>query len=499
MLWDIYKANSYYLVNDKFRCIVIVDDDKIRNVQPSFLNRFEEHMISFENMLDEKCLYKSKEIYDILIELTQINDNDKAFLGINYDLKKIFNNLDKEEINAYIYKIYNNYKYDELIDKVIEKLSLLLPQDIILYKKYSGFDNKYHRIAEKILEEYNKGEHKSFSSFLKKMKNVKNIIYTFSGFFSNINIINNIENEMIGKIELNNITTIEINSLTSENKFEDKLTEFFNDDNKKLCIIKFKSNERHFLNYVKFFIENKEKETIFNDNEKIKKSFVFIVYLNRAFNSNCDSIIKEKKEIEKNSMYNETISLASEFYQIFIDDLNGNEEYLINDIFNLSGGKLVKKWIKFDSIIIKGIYETLFYMDFNFEYEYQGITQKNYPKKIIKLLENNEEIKQKINQVIIQQLEKDENLIKNAINKKDLVTIYDTDIISCIMFYLCELYLNHFNHFYYKMEKDQFFSTLLSIEESKEKEENEIYILNEEDKGMNEIIENDIDKNNKKK
>ena len=164
-----YKANSYYLVNDKFRCIVIVDDDKIRNVQPSFLNRFEKHMISFENMLDEKCLYKSKEIYDILIELTQINDNDKAFLGINYDLKKIFNNLDKEEINAYIYKIYNNYKYDELIDKVIEKLSLLLPQDIILYKKYSGFDYKYHRIAEKILEEYNKGEHKSFSSFLKKM------------------------------------------------------------------------------------------------------------------------------------------------------------------------------------------------------------------------------------------------------------------------------------------------------------------------------------------
>ena len=503
-----YRDNSYSLVNDKFKCIVIVDNNKIKKEEPQFLNRFEKHIISFENILEEHYLNKFKDIYNILFEMIQNNGPKKEFLGINYDLEEIFINLDKEEINAYIFNIYNkninNIKFPEFLgeitDKVIEKLSLLLPQDIILFKTCSGFDKIYPRIAEKILEEYNKGEHVNFSLFLKKMKNMKNIIYTFSDFFSDINIINNIENEILGKIQLNNITTIEIISFTTEVEFEDKLNEkFFNDKNKKLCIIKFQSNERHFLNYVKFIIEKKEKETNFNDNEKIKKAFVFIVYLNRTFNDN-KKVKKEGIDMEEKSKYNETISLTSEFYQIFIDDLNGSEEYAIKDIYNLSRGELVKKWIKFDSIIKKGIYKTLSFMDYNIEYEYQGITKNNYPKKIIKILQNNDCLKEKINQVIIQQMEKDENLIKNALNKKDLVTIYDTDIISCIRLYLSEVYFHLFNNFYYIAEKDQFFSALLFIEESKEKEKNEINILNQEDKNeIKEISEKDLEKEIKDK
>ena len=130
-------------------------------------------MISFENLLDERCLYKSKEIYNILMELTENNDSKKEFLGINYDLKEIFINLDKDEINTFMYQCYKN----EFTDKLIEKLSLLIPQDIIFFKKYCcAFDKKYPRISEKILEEYNKGEHNNLFSFLEKMKNMKNVI-----------------------------------------------------------------------------------------------------------------------------------------------------------------------------------------------------------------------------------------------------------------------------------------------------------------------------------
>ena len=128
------------------------------------------------------------------------------------------------------------------------------------------------------MEGYNKGEHNNFASFLKNMKYLKNVIYTFSNFFSQIDNIYNIENKFLGKIKSNNITTIEINSFTSENKFEDKLDEsFFRDKNKKLCIIKFKSNERYFLNYVKFIIDNKEKEINFDNNKRLTKAFIFIV------------------------------------------------------------------------------------------------------------------------------------------------------------------------------------------------------------------------------
>ena len=487
-----YTTNAYSLVNDKFRCIVNVEDDKIKKEEPPFLNRFEKHMISFENLLDENCIKKSKDIYNILVELTQNNDPEQAFLGINYDLKDIFINLDQEEINAYIYKINKGKQlsqFDDLSDKVIEKLSLLLPQDILLFKKYSGFDKKYTRIAEKIIEEYNKGEHNNFSSFLKKMKNVKNVIYTFSDFFSDINNIDNINNEILGKIELENITTIAINSFTSENKFEDKLNDsFFNDINKKLCIIKFQSNERHFLNYVKFIIENKEKELNINENE-INKAFVFIVYLDRTFN---DTKNAKNEGIEEKSKYNETISLTSDFYQIFIDDLNGSKDYTIKDIFNLSIGELIKKWIKYNTIINKNIYETLSYMDYNIDCEYQGINKKNYSKKVVKFIQSNKDIKEKINKLIIQQMEKDENLISNSLKKKDLVTIYDTDFISCIQIYLSERYAEFFNNFYYNAEKEQFISTLISMEASKEIIKNQIKEEDEEKNKKEEEKENKV-------
>ena len=500
-----YTTNAYSLVNDKFRCIVNVDDDKIKKEEPPFLNRFEKHIISFENLLNEKYLNKSKEIYNILLELTQNNDPENAFLGINYNLKEIFINLDKEEINAYIYKNYKNddlnqkdelANLNELTDKVIEKLSLLLPQDIIIYKKYSGFDKKYPRIAEKIIEEYNKGEHNNFASFLKKMKDMKNVIYTFSDIFSHIKNISNIDNDILGKIEEDNITTIEINSFTTENKFEDKLNDsFFNDNNKKLCIIKFQSKERHFLNYVKFMIENKEKEMNNNDNEKIKKAFVFIVYLDRTFNNNQDSNAIENDGGNKN---NETISLTSEFYQIFIDDLNGSDNNTINDILTLSRGGIIKKWINYNDIIKYRIYETFYYMDYNILCDYKKITKKNYSKKIADVLEKNEKIKGKIHELIAKQMEKDENLISNSFKKKDLVTIYDIDFISCIQFYLSEKYAQYFNEFYYKAEKDQFFSTLISIEAlKKEEKDGNLINIQDEDEEKNVKVEEDKEKDNK--
>jgi hypothetical protein len=84
-----YRANAYSFVNENFRCIVNVEEDKISKEEPPFLNRFEKHIISFENLLEDKYIKKSKEIYDTLLKLTIINKEDKKFEGLNYSLKDI--------------------------------------------------------------------------------------------------------------------------------------------------------------------------------------------------------------------------------------------------------------------------------------------------------------------------------------------------------------------------------------------------------------------------
>ena len=498
-----YTTNTYSFVNENFRCIVNVDEDKIKKEEPPFLNRFEKHIISFENLLDESEINKSNEIYNNLLEITEKDEQSESLEGIDYYLKDIFINLDKEEINGYIYKLKkDNVRFEDLKEKIIEKLSLILPQDIILFMKYSGFNSKYPDDSELILKGYKEGEHININRFLKKMNYLKNVIYTFSDIFK-ADKIKEFKNVMLGVVNSDNITDIKISSFTSENKFEDAINEFMSNKNKKLCLIKFSSEERHFLNYAKFLIENKEKEITNNenDNEELKKAFIFIVYLERKFydNNSNTGVTTYNEENEERNKYDETISLTSEFYQIFIDDLYGEENYTLDDVLNFKGKELFKKAIGNDRID-KDILESLKLMDYSMPYEYKEINQKNYVNMINDLIRSDTDIKIKINDIIYKEMETDEQILINAFKKKGFVSNHDIDILSSLRRYLSEIYSHVLNNFYYRAEKDQFFSTLLSLKKQKEKDRNKninINVIKNEDNDENENDNNIIENNDK--
>ena len=306
------STNAFSFVDNNFRCIVNVDYDQIQQEEAPFLNRFEKHIVSFEYLLDKKLIEQSNDIYKILNEL--IKYDKKKFKGINYNLKNIFINLDLEEIQGIIYeldKIYkseieevmneevneglietegiteeigNNRKNnDYLLSKVISKVSLVLPQDILICLKLNSFKSKYEEISNQIIENYDRGEHSNMRKFLEKMTNNKNIVYTFSDILDLIENLDNINNPKFGEISNNNIKQIKISSYKSENEFEKGIDDFFEDDKYKLCFIKFNVYEGTFLNYVKFFIENKENDFMSNKKKKDEstppKIFIFIVYI----------------------------------------------------------------------------------------------------------------------------------------------------------------------------------------------------------------------------
>ena len=89
------------------------------------------------------------------------------------------------------------------------------------------------------------------------------------------------------------------------------------------------------MNYIKFFIENKEKELNEKNEEKPKKAFVFIVHLVRIFDEelkNLEEKSEKKQQIIKNKILTETISILSGYYQIFIDNLNGDSNLTLDNI-----------------------------------------------------------------------------------------------------------------------------------------------------------------------
>ena len=66
----------YSQVNTKFKCIVNVDINNISKQEPPFLNRFEKHIVTYENLLDENLTNISNKIFDDFIKII---DSKKEF------------------------------------------------------------------------------------------------------------------------------------------------------------------------------------------------------------------------------------------------------------------------------------------------------------------------------------------------------------------------------------------------------------------------------------
>jgi hypothetical protein len=159
------------------------------------------------------------------------------------------------------------------------------------------------------------------------MKNPKNIVYSFTSidepFLVNVN--DDFETEMFGKINKNNIRDIQICSLSTENELESELENIYLDegDRIKIIVFKFHPEETVIMNYINYLIENYIKEKNYEENQNKKKAFIFSVHMNRIFEKDKNDPKKENF-IQRNEL-GETISYLSDFYQIFIDNLNGEE------------------------------------------------------------------------------------------------------------------------------------------------------------------------------
>ena len=322
-------TNNFALINNNFKCIINVDDDKIDKEEPPFLNRFEKHILSLDNLLSQELIELSNNIKSILDELI-ICDN-KVYNGIDYDLKSLLINCSLDEIKALIYQANKEGKNkEEIVDYILSHISLILPQDILAVLRINGFMQKYQQYFNKIIEYYEKGEHSNISNFLKEMKERKNVIYTFSNNLEKLKI-KNVENIIYGSITNEDIYEINISSIKSENELERQLFIFFK-QKFKVCIIKFMPYEVNLMEYVKFFIEEKEKDFEYIDESK--KVFIFIAYISRISKEdlNRKNSLPQSEQNELNKkLLTETLSNLSGFYQIFIDNLKGEDNNNFNE------------------------------------------------------------------------------------------------------------------------------------------------------------------------
>ena len=467
------SVNTFSFVNDNFRCIVNVDLNELDTEEVPFLNRFEKHIMSFEYLLNKEQITESESIFSMLNNIAVYKE--AVFKGINYDLSKLLINCNLDEIQALMYEALTKEKNDEEIKNyILSKIALTLPQDLIVNMKYGNFKQKHAKYFDKILQFYGKGEHTNFVNFLKTMNNSKNIIYTLSNPLETINNINNINHPKLGTINDKNIKRIKITSIKNENELEKHLDEFFNEDDKKICLIQFMPFEGDFMNYIRYLIQNKEK----NYKNKDEKYFIFVVYMTRVLKDEIKNFDKksddEKAEIKK-KLLEETLTNLSEYYQIFIDNLNGEDNFRIEKIIKMSIEDLFKLCINKDKDLTSNIYTSITYMKYNISEPYKGLNKDNYIKKLIEFLDKHERVRTLINECIFREIANKKDPINDMLKQKNLFFGDEIDICKMIKEYILKLYQKELSLFFFKAEKDQFFSCLLSndIDEGMWKSENE--------------------------
>ena len=456
------NINTFAFVNKNFRCIVNVETSKIDQEEAPFLNRFEKHIMSFEYLMDEELIKEADKIKNNVDGFFKCNT--ATFKAINYDLKKLMINCSKEEIQALVYNAHKEgKKKEDISDYVLEKIALTFPQDILVNLKING--PKQTKNLNKILKFYNKGEHSNFSEFLAKTKSQKNIVYTFNGYLDEVidekQIINN---SLVGKIKKENIKTLQLNSIKSEREFEAHIDGYLREENLKVCIIKFLPCEGSSMNYIKYFIENKISEK----KELEKKIFIFIVYMSRIFIKELNALdkltLKEREEFNQ-KILSETLSNLSGFYQIFIDNLNGESRLKIDKIITMKRAELFKTLINPDEELASNIYKSISYMQYNIAAPYKGLSKENYVDKLMAFICNNKRLRDLMNETLFKQsFEGNVDIFSKIFKEKDLFTGEEIEIISIIKKYLSKLYTKQLSLMFFKAEKDQFFSSLLSNE-----------------------------------
>ena len=422
-------------VNRNFHVVVLVNNIQIQNLKldPPFLNRFEKHIVSFRMLLDDEDISIGQKIYDYIKLIVTYNNNKKLKL----DLEKLLINCKQHDIEGLIFKIktdnpailkdkgtkdYENYIINEIFKKIVPTFC----QDIIASIKYSNMNIKYSQYNELIYNIYKKTQYSNFTSFFRNIQQRRNIVYTFSKITENIFEEKKIIENKFGTYSKQSAIDEMIDSFKCENDLLFLLKSFSNSQKLNILILRFGENDLNKLNSVNYLINTYQKE-----NKKLQnKQIMFIIHKKRE--TILDQKSKNKAKKNKKLVIPDLIPFINdEYYQIFIDNLQGNEGMDLFKVISQQTEQLTQQYLKESNLIDNKIYEVLNYINFEVQFETKEINNNNYINVIAKKIIDNIQIKE----LLKKNIEKQGKILGGVINEiytSDILEVNDIDFFEVI-------------------------------------------------------------------
>ena len=506
---------SYSVVNDDFRAILIVDEEQIKQKMedPPLLNRFEKHMLSYDYLLNDIELKITKKIiYYIDLVLSCNKKNCKI------DLKKQILWYSKEEIKGLIfkerYKLKNKDKKiengDYLYNNILNNLSILFSQDILASMISINSNLNLLKMPKDFFDFYKSHHYSNFielfqnkRNIFSEMKSTKLIIYTFSKLLEPCIKGNETLVTSLGPITRNNLSEKIINSIKNEKDLEDILEQYYNHKEKKILILKFSEEDLNKMNQIKEKINQFETEKRNNEKYKniiSKKHFIFLIFLIRHK-------IYNGKNNNKKIIVNDLISnIDEEYTQLFIDNLHGRNDRDIITIMSKKPSEYINEiFDKKNNYLLNIISRIFSYLTYEFKNEnlekqinhmQKNILIDTYIKKIINELYKNEYILNMVKKRIEKEFDFNlNNIIKNifvqGIFEKNNIEFIDIiyKVISDKIFLLLFKFI-------FKSEKDHFLGPLLLNYDFIQKEKDNLVYIDKYINDFNFLLVNVVERIN---
>ena len=433
-------------VNKDFHIIVLIEQNQIKNLKldPPFLNRFEKHIINFDLILDKRDIEIAKKINNYLELISSFNNNG----NLTIDLDNLLINCRLHNIEGLIFKIKNSneVKYDWInkegieyeMNLIKEVFKIIVPtfcQDIIASMANSGINQKDYN--DMVIDIYKKSNHPNFISFFKSIKKRKNIIYTFSKITDDFLEGEKELKNVFGAFNEENITIEFIESIKSEKGLKTIFDGFLKSDNK-LLILKLGENDLNKISSINYIINNFEENMEFN-----KKLIILMIHKERLIKKKNNN----KEEIELISFFND------DYYQIFIDNLNGKEKHNIFNILQKGNDFVAEQYIYKKDFIKNNLFLIINYLNYNIIFENEEVNSNNYTSKVYKLITENEFLQEQLINYLKIQGKNIKNSIKDIFISTSL-EVNDIDFIEVILTKLSESYQKIFLQIIYACLND---------------------------------------------
>ena len=334
------QSKSLSLVDDNFKVIVLVDKKQINNQEPPFLNRFEKHIIDFNNLLSQELIDIADNIYNVLTDIIKIKADNKD-INLEKKFEKYLYFIREEEIKSLVYiaskklEIFENNEENIkfIIQFVLEKISPCFSEELMILMTKYEFRNKYSYFYTCIYESYKKNYCYNIRNYLEKLNKETSIIYTYSSIFDDIIIE---ENEIIRNQNIifskKSIKEVNISSISSLEQIDKEIIDFIFNDKKNnqtnLMILKFREENLNKLNNIYYLLNDYRTNSGKNFIHQQSKIVIFVIYLQNSTNNNISYILNCPK-ILINNLHNK----HPNFPEMLI---SSNKEIIENQLFDIN-------------------------------------------------------------------------------------------------------------------------------------------------------------------